>query len=310
MGRRNKGRQVNGILLLNKALGISSNKALQKVKHLYLAAKAGHTGTLDPLATGVLPICFGEATKFTQFLLDADKKYSATVRFGISTSSGDAGSKIISELGAVNLNIEKINNTLAGFRGKILQIPPMYSALKHEGVRLYELARKGINIDRKARSIEIYSLEVSNFRQGEFPEVDLKLHCSKGTYIRSLAEDIGISLGCGAYVSKLHRNAVGKFNDNDSITQKELELIKKVDLMDDLDSLLKPMDAGIQHLMEAYLTEDATFHFCRGQPVVAPQVFRESKEGDIVRVFQQEGLFIGVGEISANGKLAPKRLIV
>lgn len=310
MGHRNKGRQVNGILLLNKALGVSSNKALQEVKHLYHAAKAGHTGTLDPLATGVLPICFGEATKFTQFLLDADKKYSATIRFGISTSSGDAESKIVSESGAINLNIEKINSTLARFRGKILQVPSMYSALKHEGVRLYELARKGINVDRKARSIEIYSLEIINFRPGEFPEADFKVHCSKGTYIRSLAEDIGTSLGCGAYISNLHRDAVGEFNNNDSITQKELEFIKNSDLMDDLDSLLKPIDAGIQHLMEANLTEDATFYFCRGQPVVAPQTFRESKEGDIVRVFQQEGLFIGVGEISADGKLAPKRLIV
>lgn len=310
MGHRNKGRQVNGILLLNKALGVSSNKALQEVKHLYHAAKAGHTGTLDPLATGVLPICFGEATKFTQFLLDADKKYSATIRFGISTSSGDAGSKIVSESGAINLNIEKINSTLARFRGKILQVPSMYSALKHEGVRLYELARKGINVDRKARSIEIYSLEIINFRPGEFPEADFKVHCSKGTYIRSLAEDIGTSLGCGAYISNLHRDAVGEFNNNDSITQKELEFIKNSDLMDDLDSLLKPIDAGIQHLMEANLTEDATFYFCRGQPVVAPQTFRESKEGDIVRVFQQEGLFIGVGEISADGKLVPKRLIV
>ena len=310
MGHRNKGRQVNGILLLNKALGVSSNKALQEVKHLYHAAKAGHTGTLDPLATGVLPICFGEATKFTQFLLDADKKYSATIRFGISTSSGDAGSKIVSESGAINLNIEKINSTLARFRGKILQVPSMYSALKHEGVRLYELARKGINVDRKARSIEIYSLEIINFRPGEFPEADFKVHCSKGTYIRSLAEDIGTSLGCGAYISNLHRDAVGEFNNNDSITQKELEFIKNSDLMDDLDSLLKPIDAGIQHLLEANLTEDATFYFCRGQPVVAPQTFRESKEGDIVRVFQQEGLFIGVGEISADGKLAPKRLIV
>ena len=174
MGHRNKGRQVNGILLLNKALGVSSNKALQEVKHLYHAAKAGHTGTLDPLATGVLPICFWEATKFTQFLLDADKKYSATVRFGISTSSGDAGGKIISESGAIKLNIKKKNSTLAGFRGKIFQIPSMYSALKHEGVRLYEFARKGISVDRKARSIEIYSLEIINFRPGEFPEADFK----------------------------------------------------------------------------------------------------------------------------------------
>lgn len=170
MGRRNKGRQVNGIFLLNKSLDISSNGALQRVKYIYGAAKAGHTGSLDPLATGVLPICFGEATKFSQFLLDADKKYTATFKFGISTSSGDAGSHIISKKGAEKLGIKEINDTLKMFRGKILQVPSMYSALKHEGVRLYDLARKGISVDRKARNVEIYSLETVDFRSGSFPE--------------------------------------------------------------------------------------------------------------------------------------------
>jgi tRNA pseudouridine55 synthase len=310
LGRRNKGRQVNGIFLLNKSLDISSNGALQRVKYIYGAAKAGHTGSLDPLATGVLPICFGEATKFSQFLLDADKKYTATFKFGISTSSGDAGSHIISKKGAEKLGIKEINDTLKMFRGKILQVPSMYSALKHEGVRLYDLARKGISVDRKARNVEIYSLETVDFRSGSFPELDLEIHCSKGTYIRSLAEDIGDSLGYGAFVSKLHRRAVGRFNENDSITQKELELIKDSDSVNKLDSLLKPVDSGIQHLPEVHLTENATFNFCQGQPVKQPQVFRVCKEGDIVRVFQQEGSFIGVAEVFADGKITPKRLIV
>ena len=310
MGRRNKGRQVDGILLLNKPLGISSNGALQKTRRLFSAAKAGHTGSLDPLATGVLPICFGEATKFTQFLLDADKKYSATIRFGISTASGDAGSDIISELGAQDLEIEKIEKALASFRGNISQVPSMYSALKHKGERLYKLARKGISVDRKAREIKIYSLEMMSFRPDKFPEIDIKIHCSKGTYIRSLAEDMGVLLGCGAYVSKLHRDAVGQFDQSESITHEELESIEKTGLMEDLDCLLKPIDAGIKHLLAVYLSESTTFYFCQGQPVVSPQVFREGTEGDIVRVFQKEGLFLGVGEVTVDGKLTPKRLVV
>ena len=310
MGRRNKGRQVDGILLLNKPLGISSNGALQKVRHLFLAAKAGHTGNLDPLATGVLPICFGEATKFTQFLLEADKKYNATIRFGVSTASGDAGSEIVSELGAESLTAKIVEAVLAEFRGNIAQVPSMYSALKHEGQRLYKLARQGISVDRKARDIIIYSLEMTEFRFGEFPEADVKVHCSKGTYIRSLAEDIGSRLGCGAYVSKLHRDAVGQFNGKDSITMEELESIDKCRLIASLDRLLKPMDAGIQHLMAIYLPEDIAFYFCQGQAVMTTQAYRKGKEGDIVRVFHLEGSFLGVGEIAIDGKLAPKRLVV
>jgi len=310
LGRRNKGRQVSGILLLDKPFDISSNGALQKVKRIFLAAKAGHTGTLDPLATGVLPICFGEATKFTQFLLDADKKYHTTIRFGISTASGDAGSDVTSELGAQSLTAKKVEEVLAEFRGNITQIPSMYSALKHEGERLYKLARQGISVERKVRDVNIHLLEAIDFRSGEFPEIDLKVHCSKGTYIRSLAEDIGSRLGCGAYVSKLHRSAVGQFDEKDSVTLEELELINKSKLIESLDSLLKPMDAGIQHLMAVHLPEDAAFYFRQGQPVVAPQVFREGKEGDIVRVFHQEESFLGVGEVMVDGRLAPKRLVV
>ena len=310
MGRRNKGRQVNGILLLNKPLGISSNGALQKVRHLFLAAKAGHTGSLDPLATGVLPICFGEATKFTQFLLDADKKYNTTIRFGVSTASGDAGSKVVSELGAEDLTAKKVEAVLAEFRGNIAQVPSMYSALKHEGQRLYKLARQGISVDRKARDVIIYSLEMTEFRFGEFPEADIKVHCSKGTYIRSLVEDIGSRLGCGAYVSRLHREAVSQFNEKDSITMEDLESIGESRLTASLDRLLKPMDAGIQHLMAIYLPEDVAFYFCQGQSVMTTQAYREGKEGDIVRVFHLGGSFLGVGEITIDGKLAPKRLVI
>jgi tRNA pseudouridine55 synthase len=310
LGRRNKGRQVNGILLLNKPLGVSSNGALQKVRHLFLAVKAGHTGSLDPLATGVLPICFGEATKFTQFLLDADKKYNATIRFGVSTASGDAGSEVVSELGAEDLTAKRVEAVLAEFRGNIAQVPSMYSALKHEGQRLYKLARQGISVDRKARDVIIYSLEMTEFRFGEFPEADIKVHCSKGTYIRSLAEDIGSRLGCGAYVSKLHREAVGQFNEKDSITMGELESISEPRLTASLDRLLKPMDAGIQHLMAIYLSEDVAFYFRQGQTVMTTQAYREGKEGDIVRVFHLEGSFLGVGEVTIDGKLAPKRLVI
>jgi tRNA pseudouridine55 synthase len=310
LGRRNKGRQVNGILLLNKPLGISSNGALQRARHLFLAAKAGHTGSLDPLATGVLPICFGEATKFTQFLLDADKKYNTTIRFGVSTASGDSGSEVVSELGAEDLTAKKVEAVLAEFRGNIAQVPSMYSALKHEGQRLYKLARQGISVDRKARDVIIYSLEMIGFRFGEFPEADIKVHCSKGTYIRSLAEDIGSRLGCGAYVSKLHRGAVGQFDEKDSITMGELESIGESRLTASLDCLLKPMDAGIQHLIAIYLPEDIAFYFCQGQAVMTTQAYREGKEGDIVRVFHLDGSFLGVGEITIDGKLAPKRLVI
>lgn len=310
MARRRKGRSVNGILLLDKPLGVSSNGALQKVKYLFFAAKAGHTGSLDPLATGVLPICLGEATKFTQFLLDADKYYRATFRFGIATASGDADGEVLSENGAADLTAKQVESVLAGFRGDISQVPSMFSALKHNGQRLYKLAREGIDIEREARPVTIFSFEMTDFRPGDFPEADVEIHCSKGTYVRTLAEDIGAKLGCGAYVSKLHRNAAGPFDETDTITVEELEALRQEHPAEELDYLLKPMDAGIKHLKAVDLSEDTAFYFRQGQSVMAPQVYRGSEEGDIVRVFEAEGPFLGVAEVTDDGRVAPKRLVV
>lgn len=310
MARRRKGRSVNGILLLDKPLGVSSNGALQKVKYLFFAAKAGHTGSLDPLATGVLPICLGEATKFTQFLLDADKYYRATFRFGIATASGDADGEVLSENGAADLTAKQVESVLAGFRGDISQVPSMFSALKHNGQRLYKLAREGIDIEREARPVTIFFFEMTDFRPGDFPEADVEIHCSKGTYVRTLAEDIGAKLGCGAYVSKLHRNAAGPFDETDTITVEELEALRQEHPAEELDYLLKPMDAGIKHLMAVDLSEDTAFYFRQGQSVMAPQVYRDSEEGDIVRVFEAEGPFLGVAEVTDDGRVAPKRLVV
>lgn len=310
MARRRKGRLVNGILLLDKPLGMSSNGALQRVKYMFSAAKAGHTGSLDPLATGVLPICLGEATKFTRFLLDADKHYLATFRFGIATASGDADGEILSEKGATNLRAEQVESELAGFRGDILQVPSMFSALKHNGQPLYKLAREGIEIERAARPVTIFSFEILDFRTGEYPEVDVEIHCSKGTYVRTLAEDIGAKLGCGAYVSKLHRHIAGPFVEAETITVAELEALRQDLPAEGLDYLLKPMDAGIKHLHAVDLSEDMAFYFRQGQAVMVPQVYRESEEGDIVRVFEAEGPFLGVGEVTDDGRVAPKRLVV
>ncbi|MFT4993975.1 MAG: tRNA pseudouridine55 synthase, partial [Paraglaciecola sp.] len=196
MARKRKGRAIDGILLLDKPLGISSNHALQRVKRLFFAAKAGHTGALDPLATGMLPICLGEATKFSQFLLEADKTYLVTAKLGVRTTTSDADGDIV-ETKVVNVSQAQLDSACEQFRGPIKQVPSMFSALKHQGKPLYFYARQGIEIDRPARDITIFSLSVSRF---EGDEVDMQVHCSKGTYIRSLVDDIGQILGCGAFV--------------------------------------------------------------------------------------------------------------
>ena len=321
MGRR-KGRPVNGILLLDKPLGLSSNSALQKVRRLFGAAKAGHTGSLDPLATGVLPVCLGEATKFTQFLLDADKCYRATFRFGIATASGDADGAVVSEDGAPDLTEEQLLTVLPEFRGDIEQVPSMYSALKHNGQPLYKLAREGVEIERKARPVTIFSLELKTFREGEFPEADVEIHCSKGTYVRTLAEDIGRRLGCGAYVSSLHRSAAGPFDESQAISLPDLEALRESEGEQALDTRLLTMDAGIRHLTAIGLSEDAAFYFRQGQAVMVPQVYQQTEEGDIVRVFENRdenggvspgetsALFLGVAEVTDDGRVAPKRLVV
>lgn len=308
--RKPKGRPVDGILVLNKPQGITSNDALQKAKYLFYAAKAGHTGSLDPMATGVLPLCFGEATKFTQFLLDADKSYQSTFRFGVTTRTGDADGEITSESDASGLTAEQVEAAIEGFRGAILQVPSMYSALKKDGQPLYKLAREGIEVEREARPVTIYSYKLLAFRSGEHPEIDVEIRCSKGTYVRTLAEDLGQALGCGAHVIRLHRNGAGAFTDADAISLEQLQALRENCRGEDLDYLLHPVDKAVSHLMPVELAESTAWYFRHGQPVVTPQVYRDAREGDIVRIFGYNGDFIGVGQVLEDGRLAPRRLVV
>ena len=215
---RRKGRPVDGVLLLNKPSGMTSNHALQRAKRLFFVEKAGHTGSLDPLATGVLPLCFGEATKFSQFLLDADKRYRSTFVLGVTMSTSDADGEVIAQKSAADIDLAQVEAALEHFKGDILQVPPMYSALKHQGQPLYKMARQGIEVERAPRPVTIYALEILAFRAGEQAEVDVDIRCSKGTYIRSIAEDLGFSLGVGSHVKTLHRSAAGLFDESQCIS--------------------------------------------------------------------------------------------
>ena len=308
--RRNRGRSVNGIFLLNKPLDRSSNQALQRVKHIFDANKAGHTGALDPLATGLLPICLGEATKFSQFLLDSDKHYRSTFVLGVATETGDCDGDILSEADASGLTLAQIESAIERFRGEIQQIPSMYSAIKHNGQPLYKLARQGIEVEREARTIHVYQYQVLDFRPGVRAELDVEVHVSKGTYVRSLAEDLGVALGCGAHVSALHRHVAGPFTEQESMTLPALEKLRETGEAADLDHLLKPMDIAVADRMAVELSDIVAGYFQQGQEVMSTQAFRCGQEGDIVRVFREGGAFLGVGIVTEEGKLAPKRLVV
>jgi tRNA pseudouridine55 synthase len=308
--RRNHGRSVNGIFLLDKPQGLSSNQALQQVKNTFDANKAGHTGALDPLATGVLPICLGEATKFSQFLLDSDKHYLSTFTLGVSTETGDSEGAVLNKQDASAITEQQIEFAIADFRGDIKQIPSMYSALKHNGQPLYKLARQGIEIEREARDITVFSYQILAYRPGPQAQLDVQLHVSKGTYVRSLAEDLGKALGCGAHVSALRRNIAGPFSDSEVITLPELQAMAENADPSDLDHLLKPMDIPVADRMAVELSETVAAYFQLGQPVMSTQAFREGQEGDIVRVFREGGAFLGVATVTDDGKIAPKRLVV
>ena len=308
--RRNRGRSVNGIFLLDKPQGLSSNQALQQVKNTFDANKAGHTGALDPLATGVLPICLGEATKFSQFLLDSDKHYLSTFTLGVSTETGDSEGAILNDQDASAITEQQIEAAIADFCGDIKQVPSMYSALKHNGQPLYKLARQGIEIEREARDITVFSYQILAYRPGPQAQLDVQLHVSKGTYVRSLAEDLGKALGCGAHVSALRRNIAGPFSDSEVITLPELQAMAENADPSDLDHLLKPMDIPVADRMAVELSETVAAYFQLGQPVMSTQAFREGQEGDIVRVFREGGAFLGVATVTDDGKIAPKRLVV
>lgn len=289
---------------------MTSNDALQQAKRLFYVAKAGHTGSLDPLATGVLPLCFGEATKFSQFLLDADKRYRTTYRLGAYTTTGDADGELLEQTSTAAITREQVLKELEAFKGDIEQVPPMYSALKHNGEPLYKLARQGIEVERKARPVTIYAIDLLDFRDGEQAEVDLDIRCSKGTYVRSIAEDLGAALGCGAHVTVLHRSEAGPFVEADAISLDELREERGEELSEVLDHHLLPTDAPVQSLAAMTLEDNSAYYFRLGNPVMDPQVYRIGDEGDIVRVFAENGDFLGVGVLDDEGRVAPKRLVV
>jgi len=301
MGRRhNKGRAVSGILLLDKPQGITSNRALQIVKRLFNAAKAGHTGNLDPMATGLLPICLGEATKVSGFLLDANKRYHGTCKLGVRTFSADAEGEVIETRPVGNYSRAKIEKILASFLGDIEQIPPMHSALKVDGQPLYKLAHQGIEIERKPRQVHIFENSLLRY---ENDEIDIDVSCSKGTYIRTLAEDIGEKLGCGAHLSALRRTASGPFQLENAITLDELSSLAEQGF-DVIDDLLIPAEDALADWPSVNLTENAAYYVCQGQAVLVPK----APTTGLVRLFSEEKGFIGIGEILEDGRVAPRRL--
>lgn len=299
-------RLIDGILLLDKPQGLSSNQALQRVRGFYQADKAGHTGSLDPLATGLLPVCLGEASKFTQYLLDADKVYRTRIRLGQRTSTGDAEGEVIAEAPVPVLSTEMIEKVLAQFRGEISQVPPMYSALKKDGRPLYELARQGIEVERAARQLTIHRLELLPAEENQrADELLLEAHVSKGTYIRSLAEDIGDALGCGAHVVMLRRLSHGPFVMPVMVTLEQLEQVLNDGGQAAIDELLLPAWAGIASWPRLELSESAAFYVLQGQSV---RVSGAPAQGSVL-LFEEGGRFLGVGEVDDESRVLPKRLI-
>jgi tRNA pseudouridine55 synthase len=295
MSKRKSGRNVHGILLLDKRLGVSSNKALQEVRRLFDANKAGHTGSLDPLATGLLPLCFGEATKVSALMLDDDKRYQTLVQLGVMTDTGDAEGQVLETRPVPELTVDAINACLKKFTGEIDQVPPMYSALKHNGKKLYELARAGETVDRKARRITIYDLQLLDFSKDQ---LRLDVRCSKGTYIRSLAEDIGHELGCGGTVKELRRLEAGRFSIENA---KTLEQLAEMDEQE-LRQCLIDVDKPLEFMPAVQLSESEAIRIKQGQALKIKEVLP-----GMVRMYHTK-VFLGLGEMLLDGKLAPKKL--
>jgi tRNA pseudouridine55 synthase len=298
--RRRQGRPVSGILLLDKPLGLSSNHALQRVKRLFDARKAGHTGSLDPLADGMLPICFGDATKLSAFLLDADKQYRFRVRLGVTTATGDTEGEVLSERATDDITRADIERVLPAFVGRISQLPPMYSAIKHQGKRLYELAREGVEVEREPREVTIHSLVLGDV---SLPEFELEVRCSKGTYVRTLAEDIGEALGCGAHVTALRRDGVGPYTGFRMVSMAEVEAAAEQGHAA-LDALLLPVDTALADWPAVRVGADAAFYLKQGQAVLVPKAPTEGR----VRIYHGDE-FVAVGEVQDDGMIAPRRLM-
>ena len=306
---RRRGRDIHGVLLLDKPQGVSSNDVLQKVKRLYNANRAGHTGALDPLATGMLPICLGEATKFSQYLLDSDKRYRVIARLGQRTDTSDADGQIVEER-PVTFTDAQLAEALESFRGDTQQVPSMYSALKYQGKKLYEYARQGIEVPREARPITVYELL---FIRHEGNELELEIHCSKGTYIRTIIDDLGEKLGCGAHVIFLRRLAVSKYPVERMVTLEQLrEYVEQAEQQGIpasqlLDPLLMPMDSPASDFPVVNIPSVVAAYFKNGQPVRASQ----APASGLVRVTEgDDAKFIGMAEIDDEGRVAPRRLVV
>ncbi|KNC66600.1 tRNA pseudouridine(55) synthase TruB [Pseudoalteromonas ardens] len=307
MARRSKGRPIDGIVLLNKPQGISSNKALQQAKGIYFAQKAGHTGALDPLATGMLPICFGEATKFTQFLLDTDKTYVVRAKLGERTTTSDSDGEVV-ETRPVQITRTQLEQDVASFLGESDQYPSMYSALKYQGQPLYKYAREGIEVPRKCRKINVYSITLDEYDE-QAQEIQMTVHVSKGTYIRTIVDDLGEKLGCGAHVIMLHRSEVGHYPSDKMITLEELEEKLQQAKAEDLppstyiDALLLPMDTALVDLPAVEISAEQGVAFSHGQTVVVGEL----PEG-VLKVVA-DGRFVGIGERNQHGHLKAKRAL-
>lgn len=297
-----KWRSVDGIVLLNKPIGLSSNQALQRVRRLYQAAKAGHTGALDPLATGMLPLCLGEATKFSQYLLDANKRYLTCIQLGKRTTTGDREGEVLTQELIPTLTDESLEEILDGFRGEIEQIPPMYSALKHEGRPLYEYARQGIVIERKRRRVTISNLTLVSRTEDT---LTLDIQCSKGTYIRTIGEDIGEALGCGAHLHSLHRISTAGYSPENMMTLEQFEAIAEQGY-EALDSHLISMDTAVEHFIRVDLPEADTLDMMFGRTIPSPVSLEHET---VVRMYDQGSQrFLGLGQIK-EAFIRPYRLV-
>lgn len=313
MSRRRRGRAVNGVIVLDKPAGWSSNDAVQRVKRLFGAAKVGHTGSLDPLATGVLPLCLGQATKLSQYLLNADKRYLTSVRLGVATDSGDADGKVLRRAACDGITRDAIDAALDAFRGEIDQVPSMFSAVKQDGQPLYKLARQGIEVEREARRITIHANDIVSFAGDE---LILDIHCSKGTYVRTIAADLGEALGCGAHVFALRRTMAGPYQEEDAVTLEDLGCRRDAG---DLDAALRPVASTVGHWPALQLAGAPAFYLKQGQPVFVAHAPTEgwvrlyertaASEADASAAADPTGAFLGVGEILDDGRVAPRRLI-
>ena len=301
MARRNsasRGDNLSGLLLLDKPQGVTSNEALQEAKRLLNARKAGHTGSLDPIATGLLPLCFGSATKLSGFFLGADKTYWTRIRLGERTATGDSEGDVV-EKKPVTVSQDDIEKALLNFQGEFLQTPPMYSAVKMNGTPLYKLARQGIEVERSPRTVVVYTMELKSF---DGLDLELELKCSRGFYVRGLAHDLGNLLKCGGHVVALRRLVVADLKIEDAVKLAELTAVPDLAVRQ---KILTPIDGGLSHLPEVRLSADSAFYLCRGQAVRAHGLPNEGQ----VRLYAKEAGFLGIGMVTDDGRVTPRRLI-